>query len=164
MLRSRFWMGMLWAFCWMSAPAFADVVMPPPSQCPEGSKPTTSHAGPTCEPTTCKKDKDCKSGQRCVSWPLCVEKRRGYSHGFPFTVMHATAVCPKNTCAKGSCQKAMRCVSASKAKPKKKPHARRKSNPQEHSCQSFSLSLQDGRGEGLLGLLMLLFLWRRKRR
>ncbi len=45
---------------WSSAAA-ADVVGPPPSECPDGHKATTDHGGPYCKPPA---PKSCPAGQR----------------------------------------------------------------------------------------------------
>jgi MYXO-CTERM domain-containing protein len=41
--------------------SLADVVMPPPDDCPPGSVGHSSHLGPYCAPTTCNTDADCKN-------------------------------------------------------------------------------------------------------
>ncbi|MCB9638382.1 MAG: hypothetical protein H6727_05660 [Myxococcales bacterium] len=56
----------------VSGPVRADVVMPPPTDCPDGTNPTFSHAGSYCEPSICKTDADCTGGKVCRSYALCV--------------------------------------------------------------------------------------------
>ena len=51
--------------------AVADVVFPPPDDCPSGTRAATDHWGPHCVPTTC--DGECGRGRVCVPTGFCVE-------------------------------------------------------------------------------------------
>jgi MYXO-CTERM domain-containing protein len=58
-----------------ASPALADVVGPPPEECPAGSRPSTAHSGPFCAPTTsCEADADCETGT-CTEVRQCIETR-----------------------------------------------------------------------------------------
>ena len=59
------------------ASALADVVMPRPDDCIEGTRAATGHGGPRCAPLSCSADADCKGGTVCRELPLCV----GVVHG-----------------------------------------------------------------------------------
>jgi hypothetical protein len=55
--------------------ASADAVMPPPASCPEGSTPSTSHAGPHCSPSaSCTMPATCGTGETCEAVGLCIER------------------------------------------------------------------------------------------
>ncbi|HJL17774.1 MAG TPA: hypothetical protein RMH99_19065 [Sandaracinaceae bacterium LLY-WYZ-13_1] len=54
------------------APVFADVVSPPPTDCPEGSGPVDfCHGPPTCSASTCATDEDCAGELVCRDRDLC---------------------------------------------------------------------------------------------
>jgi hypothetical protein len=53
-------------------PAHADVVSPPPTDCPAGSEGNTCHGGPYCRPLICATDADCSDGKVCKDTSLCV--------------------------------------------------------------------------------------------
>jgi MYXO-CTERM domain-containing protein len=77
----------------LSAPARADVVMPPPTDCPRGQVGVTSHGGPRCEIEApkdcpngwdgalggtcilrpCANDSECGEGKECVEHAVCLE-------------------------------------------------------------------------------------------
>ena len=57
----------------LSSQAHADVVGPPPSSCPVGSTPSSSHSGPLCRPEpVCLADVMCGGGEACEEVRLCV--------------------------------------------------------------------------------------------
>src|SRR5512137_443367 len=61
-----------------SGHARADVVGPPPDECPMGSQPGQSHSGPYCGPDLCQTDHEanrCSATESCQAMPLCVENR-----------------------------------------------------------------------------------------
>ena len=92
--------------------ASADAIMPPPEHCPEGSNPSSSHAGAYCAvPYPCR-DTGCSPGDECRTVHVCVQPRSGYSNGGPFTVDEVVASCSAgSTCADGSpCQERTGCV------------------------------------------------------
>ena len=82
--------------------ALADVVMPPPDDCPPGQVGTTSHGGPSCTReapqncapgyrgevggscvlAACSSDPECEAGTRCVQVDTCQELRELYWTGW----------------------------------------------------------------------------------
>jgi hypothetical protein len=89
--------------------ARADVVGNPPSSCPAGSIPRTSHAGPTCEPVeACATGGVCPDGRSCVPIRQCIEQRacgglREPDSG-PCFIQHVTGLCGSDgSCASGTC-------------------------------------------------------------
>jgi hypothetical protein len=97
--------------------ARADAIGPPPSRCPPGAIPESSHVGEYCYPGTCASNADCERGQICVQQPLCIEPMTGYSRGGPMTVDHVVTTCgPDGGCPPGAaCQSELRCVSRASA-------------------------------------------------
>jgi len=101
-------------------PARADVVEPPPPDCPPGSVARTDHGGPWCEATTCESDGECApqtggpTGLVCREVPLCVQsvshERRGMRDpgdtAPPAQVSVGVALCG----ADGSCAADAHCV------------------------------------------------------
>lgn len=85
-----------------SVVARADVVMPPPDDCPQGQVGTTSHGGPACTReapkncapgyrgelggscvlAACSSDEECEAGTRCVQVDACQELRELYWTGW----------------------------------------------------------------------------------
>ncbi|MEZ4438209.1 MAG: hypothetical protein R3B72_03930 [Polyangiaceae bacterium] len=77
------------------APAWADVVMPEPDDCPSGKVPVTDHGGPRCEDPApkscppgwrgviggrcdlhyCRSDAECGAGKVCAEASLCWEEK-----------------------------------------------------------------------------------------
>lgn len=55
------------------ARARADAVPAPPSSCPTGGTPSTSHCGQTCRAVYCTADADCPQGRSCRELPLCIK-------------------------------------------------------------------------------------------
>ena len=54
------------------APARADAVAPPPTNCPDGTTGMSCHGGVYCQPTTCKTSADCTGGQVCEAQSVCL--------------------------------------------------------------------------------------------
>ena len=52
--------------------ARADVVGPPPRDCPVGSSGDACHGGPFCRPNTCLNDDECSEGQTCQDAKACI--------------------------------------------------------------------------------------------
>ncbi|MDI3282700.1 hypothetical protein [Polyangium sp. 15x6] len=73
MKRSPFWIAVfgLSALAFVTS-ARADVVGPPPDDCPEGTEGATCHGGPYCSPIECTSDAECGNGETCKAQPLCV--------------------------------------------------------------------------------------------
>ncbi len=98
--------------------ARADVVGPPPDDCPEGSEGATCHGGPFCRARGCMSDSDCDTGTTCKELPLCTGKI-GCAGNIPpdadpndFTQDKIEGPCPNgNECTAGStCVKQKVCV------------------------------------------------------
>lgn len=53
-------------------PARADVVGPPPAECPAGTEGASCHGGPYCRPVGCAGGVECASGETCREVPFCV--------------------------------------------------------------------------------------------
>lgn len=90
--------------------ALADEVPPPPADCPYGTQPDASHAGPHCAlATPCTSD-SCPGGMACMSSDYCVlDVPCGGLHGRgepPCTEAHVTGVCG----AAGACSGGAHCV------------------------------------------------------
>jgi hypothetical protein len=97
--------------------AGADVVMPPPAECPRGAIGATSHAGPHCAPTTCTVDAECTEMERgapleCVEAGLCVATREGFGGwSGAFEYQAALATCETaSDCPEGTCEVTRRCA------------------------------------------------------
>ncbi|MEZ4323129.1 MAG: hypothetical protein R3F61_37025 [Myxococcota bacterium] len=99
--------------------ALADVVGPPPDDCPPGASGTSSHGGPYCVPSTC--DGTCEEGGTCEPAGLCVLEETRECGGMqdpenPCTYLHreARGTCQtQDDCTGGTtCEIADRCVTA----------------------------------------------------
>ncbi len=106
------WLVLSWVLAtmlWISA-ARADVIRPPPEQCPDGSRPTSTHAGPHCTPRDCENGEPCDEGLECQRVPLCVVERRFVSRAGPSSTRVIEGACPDGSCAAGECQQMPVCV------------------------------------------------------
>ncbi|MDC3956804.1 hypothetical protein [Polyangium jinanense] len=72
-MRTRFFLFAAAAMLF-AAPASADVLSDPPSDCPEGSVGEFCHGPPQCAPLFCETNVDCKDGATCVETELCIEE------------------------------------------------------------------------------------------
>jgi MYXO-CTERM domain-containing protein len=76
--------------------AGADVVMPPPEDCPIGTVGTSSHGGPRCVPVYCPDAGGCPAGTFCQPHYYCAQDNYG---------IEILGVCGEGeTCAEGSCE------------------------------------------------------------
>jgi hypothetical protein len=76
--------------------AFADVLMPPPAACPEGSTGVDCHGPETCETDACERDNDCGEGQVCRPRMLCVRDNCCNGRGCgttPYEIEHVAGPC-----------------------------------------------------------------------
>ncbi|MDI1447561.1 hypothetical protein [Polyangium sp. 6x1] len=74
MKRASFWIAIFGLSALASVaptPARADVVGPPPDDCPEGTVGATCHSAPYCSPVACTSDAECGRGETCQDKPLC---------------------------------------------------------------------------------------------
>lgn len=88
----------------------ADMVAPPPAECPAGTKATTGHAGPHCAPRTCETSEQCADGLECTVLRLCVAERQYRSMGGPGTTSVIEGPCPDGMCASGQCRSLRVCA------------------------------------------------------
>jgi hypothetical protein len=107
---SRFFALSLWP-----ALAWADAIEPPPESCPDGSNPTSSHAGSWCEASYCPTG-TCSEGS-CRPVGLCVltEERSagGWNIDGRITVHEAFGPCDgPEDCERGTCEIVDRCAPA----------------------------------------------------
>lgn len=134
----------------------ADAVMPPPENCPDGSRGASGHGGPHCRPLDCASTADCREGT-CEMAELCIEKmQQGGGWGEPFLVNAVVGTCPNNgPCYVGTCQVGRVCLSQTAGDPSS-------SDPGGQPVNSCSSST----GAPVLGwaLVALLLLRRRNRR
>jgi hypothetical protein len=101
-----------------SRSARADVVMPPPDECPDGTTPATGHCGPHCEPIACESTADCAEGS-CTSVRVCVETLVCAGQVEPdadlsqYERPSVLETCESGTCAQGECQTLKICTTGS---------------------------------------------------
>ncbi|MDC3954948.1 hypothetical protein [Polyangium jinanense] len=121
MKRSSFWIAVfgLSALAFVT-PARADVVGPPPDECPEGTEGGSCHGGPYCRPIECTSDAECGNGETCKDQPLCVSTISCVgllppdASPMDFETPKIEALCPNgNECMQGAtCKTQKVCVSA----------------------------------------------------
>jgi hypothetical protein len=113
-------------FSWLSilihpAAGHADAVEGPPDNCPAGSDPATSHAGPHCRPRpSCMTDLTCDTGQACEEVRLCVVSvpcgGRGFPDSGPCFEPHVMGRCAADgSCAVGTCLIQNACIAPGSA-------------------------------------------------
>lgn len=89
--------------------ARADVVDPPPENCPAGTNPGSSHSGPICSPRpACMSDVMCGGGEACEEVRLCVVQRPCGGllppDAGPCFIDHAVGFCGADgSCGEGTC-------------------------------------------------------------
>ncbi|MGC4113998.1 MAG: hypothetical protein QM765_04930 [Myxococcales bacterium] len=92
----------------------ADVLGPPPTNCPAGAKGRTSHSGPHCVPATC--ENGCEAGFACKPTDLCIAQRQGATRVGRYTFETVRGPCGANrTCAEGTCETREVCVPSAAA-------------------------------------------------
>ena len=99
----------------LAAAARADGIEMPAMACPRGARLTADHTGPYCEATTCADDATCTrhdEARACAEVPLCVEGASRQWMGRPaHAVVIALSECGADgSCARGRCERALRCV------------------------------------------------------
>lgn len=116
------------------APARADVVRPPPADCPPGSLGKTSHSGQFCAPLPCTADSDCATHSQpgepalvCRTSRLCIGSKELHSWRTDTSWKVPVALGPCGaSCPPASCQTEKRCVpdpDAGPAAPPEQPTA-----------------------------------------
>ena len=106
-------------FFWFTSLSWADAIDIPLTNCPAGSKLTSSHAGTWCEPQICEvRTSTCKASEICSEYALCVTETQipcgGRAYNDPncfVTKKEAFGPCDTDeTCQQGSCETALRCT------------------------------------------------------
>jgi hypothetical protein len=99
------------ALAWLLATpaAQADVVEPPPDDCPAGTEGSSSHCGSYCWPQICVDSSDCTGGKTCQALALCLEQTECGSHwdpdAAPVIINKASRSCASGAaCASGTCE------------------------------------------------------------
>jgi len=86
----------------------ADVVGPPPDDCPAGTEARSSHCGSYCVPRLCAGDGDCDDGQTCQPRQLCrdsIECQGGWDpDAAPTIIETANQSCAAGDCPAGTCE------------------------------------------------------------
>lgn len=173
--------------------ARGDVIKPPPTNCPAGTKAMSCHGGPHCEPVTCVTDASCKAGLSCQSQQYCIKQINcAGGYGGPKYKDVAMGTCPGGApCKVGTCKAVNVCVAkapspdAKPPAPDTKPPAPDSKQPAADTKQpaadtkqpaadtggtkaadsdGCSCELPAGRGSCLLGVLGLLLLIVSRRR
>jgi len=89
------------------------MIMPPPKDCPAGTKGTSTHAGPHCAPVTCRRAEDCGEGQQCRGVRLCVAERTYQNRAGHQLTEVIEGTCPDGKCATGTCRTLRVCAEPS---------------------------------------------------
>ena len=127
-MRARIHLGLAVALASLlsAAPAAADRVSAPPSDCPRGAVPRTSHAGPTCEPSTCDSDEACAQVRlqpgtdvagAVVCQPqvaLCVREEHYLLNTYRVRNVPQTRNVADGPCIDGHCPRGGECITASR--------------------------------------------------
>ena len=91
--------------------ARADVLVPPPKDCPPGTFASSCHGPGLCFPLVCQTDAHCGAGKACLPYQLCIKKVNcggGYS---PKYIDTAHFACPGGaSCKSGTCTKVKVCL------------------------------------------------------
>ena len=104
-----------------SADLRADVLSPPPKDCPLGTIPSGCHGPPLCWPRPCKSGAECAPGLVCKGQPLCLKQINCGGGYAPKYVNTATGQCPGGApCKVGTCTTVQVCIPG-KPKPDARP-------------------------------------------
>lgn len=96
--------------------ALADVVGMPPTDCPAGTRGSSSHCGEYCYAPRCSDDLDCEEGETCEVRELCVVTLRCESSGGPYSQEAVEGTCEGGgACSDGSCESVRVCVDESES-------------------------------------------------
>jgi MYXO-CTERM domain-containing protein len=96
----------------------ADVVAPPPTDCPAGSEGGSCHGGTFCSPVRCTDSTACPNGTSCQQANLCIAQFTCWGKGGPSTPMDdVKGSCATGSCAAGTCQSISACVSSTSTTP-----------------------------------------------
>ena len=91
--------------------AGADVIGPPPTNCPAGTKAESCHGGPHCKPEVCVNDASCKLGKSCQAQQYCIHTINcGGGYGTKYVDV-AKGTCPGGApCKVGTCKTVKVCM------------------------------------------------------
>lgn len=98
-----------------AGPARADVVGPPPRNCPVGSSGDSCHGGPFCRPSTCLNDTECSEGSTCQDVMACIGGIQcgGLEGGGDPPIDTFEGLCDKGSCSgEAECQAIKQCLPA----------------------------------------------------
>jgi hypothetical protein len=90
--------------------AAADVVSPPPTDCPPGTTAATNHAGPHCSPASCKDGKSCSAGEVCATELLCWVESVYANRTGEHRVEVVRGPCRNGQCSEGTCRAERVCM------------------------------------------------------
>jgi hypothetical protein len=90
--------------------AEADVVSPPPTDCPPGTTAAVNHAGPHCLPTSCDDARQCPTGQICATQQLCWVERFFTNWTGEHRVEVVRGPCQSGQCPEGTCRAERVCM------------------------------------------------------
>jgi hypothetical protein len=91
--------------------ARADLVPPPPTDCPPGTRGATNHAGPHCLPVHCSDQRPCPKGETCALAALCLVERTYANMTGQRTTTVVQGLCRNGQCEQGTCRREPVCVS-----------------------------------------------------
>lgn len=146
------------ALCMTPFIASADMVMPPPTKCPIGTKGMPSHCGPHCEVQACPPNGQCqRAGEVCQQVDLCTETLQCRSISGPYTSTAASSVCgPNRSCQRGTCSTVNVCMN---------PNAPRAQPNRSSILGCRSVGQRPGSGVLPAGILLVgMALWRLRQR
>jgi hypothetical protein len=99
----------------VAALAEADMVSPPPTDCPAGTIGATNHAGPHCLPQSCGEGKACPAGQVCATQELCRVVRVFMNRTGDHQEEVIAGACVNGQCPEGTCRTERVCVAQGQA-------------------------------------------------
>ncbi len=99
----------------LSFSAGADVVGPPPTDCPDGTEGDSCHGGAFCSPKRCTDTAACAAGTSCQEVKLCIAPINCGSHGMTSFVDSVKGSCPSGTCVEGTCRPVSVCMAGASA-------------------------------------------------
>ena len=147
-----------------SASVSADVVSPPPDECPVGSLGDTCHGGPYCRLSECTDDSRCDDGMTCQEVDLCVGGHHCYGRiGDGTTMQTSEGLCgDEGECERGDCETVRVCA------PEPEPEAEEEEESTTPATQGAGCAIaSSGSAAGLcfgLALMAVVLLRLRRRR
>src|SRR5512141_1015376 len=119
------WFAVLLAFTLLarSGAARADMVQPPPENCPPGTHGASTHAGQYCQPRPCSETGACAAGTICSVGHLCVSERKYTNMTGTGTVSAVEGSCEDGVCLRGDCRALRVCLPLTDAAARPTPKA-----------------------------------------